>query len=655
MWRKLLTDADRFLARNKSRRAWRKAVTGLACVVVFCTTYALILPAVTLENSEAILCGMEEHTHDAACYETELICPQEEDHIHTEDCYAPALVCGLEEHIHTDDCSPQPGADDHALTEADPTVVAEAVVWLTGEDAVFSDSGQVMALMSSVSPYAESSPGDIADHLTNAQIEINGEPYDGESALNPGEQFAVALQWKLNRENLTDTLTYTYPLPDQIYVKDAAETVLYDENNNRKGVYSIADGVLTVTYDNVADLSVTSLTLNAAWNQEEIHQDTIVQWNDDLRTQVKFDNSQIAVTKGRQDYITMEDGSLIAEYTVRVAASGAVENITLTDTLTSEKFHFCPGYYEVNGTKFDYRYKIVNADGSEEYQYENFPAGTFDENGKQLVDTITFPLFDLAEGQTCTVEYAVKLDADERFELDKDQSAAGLTNSATASYPFDGDTIKSSVTVTDTYRAEEKWITKERGNLDHGDVDQDTEVPWKLTVNPARDYDMGGAVIGDSVRSEGVVYKTDESITIISTTENGSSTITPTWITLSDKTVSDIQSAGGIAADLLYLPGYENYLEEISRAVGHNVSKEELSNYVFVGESKNQFVWFSPQTGTPTTYELSYITDISNAASVSLVNSAEAGWKSWTAGVVTGSFLQEINIEKKERWRLSKR
>lgn len=598
------------------------------------------------------------HEHTEECFRAEeqavdtetLTCqiPEGEGHTHGPLCYGTwELTCGMEEHTHTEECGPQRGADDHALTEADPTVVVKAVVWLTGEDTVFSDSGQEMPLMFSVSPYAETSSGNIADHLTGAQIEINGEPYDGKSALNPGEQFAVALQWQLNRENLTNTLTYTYRLPDQIHVENVAETVLYDENNNRKGVYSITDGVLTVTYDNVADLNTTSFKLNATWNQDQIGNDTTVKWNDKLDTHVNFDNSQIAVTKGRADYITQEDGSLIAEYAVNVTASGNVEKVTLTDTLDSQKFHFCQGYYEVNETKFDYRYKIVNADGSGEYLYANFPEGTFDGSGKQLTDTITFPQFNLTEGQTCTVEYAVKLGADERFELDKDQSAAGLTNSATASYPSGEDTIKSSVTVTDTYRADKKWILKERGNLGSGDVDQDTEVPWKVTVNPARDYDMGGAVISDSIRTEGVVYETDKSITITSTTDGGSVTIEPQWIQLPDDVVNAIRFVGGSAAEQLFQPENKNYLDAIKKAVGkEGITKEELSDYVFVGESKNQFVWFSPQTGTSTTYELSYITDISSATSGSLVNSAEAGWKSWTAGTVTGSFLQEISIEK---------
>ena len=52
---------------------------ALAAVVVFCTTYALILPAITLEGEG---CGLEEHIHDESCYSqvtsvnrTELMCP----------------------------------------------------------------------------------------------------------------------------------------------------------------------------------------------------------------------------------------------------------------------------------------------------------------------------------------------------------------------------------------------------------------------------------------------------------------------------------------------------------------------------------------------------------------------------------------------------
>ena len=41
------------------------ALTVLACIVVFCTTYALVLPALTLTGGT--FCGKEEHCHSDEC------------------------------------------------------------------------------------------------------------------------------------------------------------------------------------------------------------------------------------------------------------------------------------------------------------------------------------------------------------------------------------------------------------------------------------------------------------------------------------------------------------------------------------------------------------------------------------------------------------
>lgn len=55
---------------------WKQVVAVLACVVVFCTVYALIIPAVTMTNNT--FCGKQEHVHSDACYETVLVCGQSE-------------------------------------------------------------------------------------------------------------------------------------------------------------------------------------------------------------------------------------------------------------------------------------------------------------------------------------------------------------------------------------------------------------------------------------------------------------------------------------------------------------------------------------------------------------------------------------------------
>lgn len=144
------------------RRVWHRVVTTLACLVVFVTTYALILPAITLESTPDTYCGQTEHTHTNACYEIpgvpehtiidcpvqrelyasaadeapqiihqhdsfcfgssgELLCTlpevREEDapngvvHQHTPECLVtiPAvapegLICTIPEHVHTADC-----------------------------------------------------------------------------------------------------------------------------------------------------------------------------------------------------------------------------------------------------------------------------------------------------------------------------------------------------------------------------------------------------------------------------------------------------------------------------------------------------------------------------------------------------------------------
>ena len=110
MQKEMRQKTAKYVVRYHRRRRWRKAVSVLACVVVFCTTYSLILPAITLENT--VYCGMETHQHTEECYEQTLTCGQEEAeptvHTHTEDCVSgeQRLICESEdpEHQHTEDC-----------------------------------------------------------------------------------------------------------------------------------------------------------------------------------------------------------------------------------------------------------------------------------------------------------------------------------------------------------------------------------------------------------------------------------------------------------------------------------------------------------------------------------------------------------------------
>jgi len=83
----------------------------MAAVVVFCTTYALVLPALTLERP--VSCGMEEHIHNEDCYiqmTAETTCTLETlgVHEHTDDCYDldGNVICGYADFVvHQHDAS----------------------------------------------------------------------------------------------------------------------------------------------------------------------------------------------------------------------------------------------------------------------------------------------------------------------------------------------------------------------------------------------------------------------------------------------------------------------------------------------------------------------------------------------------------------------
>ena len=88
----VLRGAEKYTKVHKRKRLRHRVVTVLAGVVVFCTTYALILPAITLEKQ----CDIPEHTHTDACYAQVTsvekrvpVCSAEtlEIHRHTADCY----------------------------------------------------------------------------------------------------------------------------------------------------------------------------------------------------------------------------------------------------------------------------------------------------------------------------------------------------------------------------------------------------------------------------------------------------------------------------------------------------------------------------------------------------------------------------------------
>lgn len=108
--------ADRIRQQHSRRHRWYRLVLGLSCIVVFCTVYALIIPALTMEKTP--ICGLEEHTHNDDCYSLSLRYSGLDCafavHEHSDRCYDEdgTLICGEADtviHSHDDLCYDENG------------------------------------------------------------------------------------------------------------------------------------------------------------------------------------------------------------------------------------------------------------------------------------------------------------------------------------------------------------------------------------------------------------------------------------------------------------------------------------------------------------------------------------------------------------------
>ena len=115
--RKKLNTTEAAVSKTHRRKTlWQNFVRTMAMVVIFCTTYALILPAITMEPD--LICTLAEHTHTEGCWETslekELVCTvsdvETETHQHEEACWTQLeLTCTIAEvetetHQHGETC-----------------------------------------------------------------------------------------------------------------------------------------------------------------------------------------------------------------------------------------------------------------------------------------------------------------------------------------------------------------------------------------------------------------------------------------------------------------------------------------------------------------------------------------------------------------------
>ncbi len=134
----LLEKIRKILRSRRTRQLLTRAVSGVAAIVVFITTYALVLPAITMEQDA--FCGIPEHQHTDACYEERLVCeiPESEGHHHDVSCYEKFLVCGKEVHTHSTECYKQ---DSSAVVSSGNGAAASTALGAFAEPDVYETGG----------------------------------------------------------------------------------------------------------------------------------------------------------------------------------------------------------------------------------------------------------------------------------------------------------------------------------------------------------------------------------------------------------------------------------------------------------------------------------------------------------------------------------
>jgi hypothetical protein len=164
---KIQSIAEKKIKAKQKRKIWQKCVAIVSCAIVFCTSYMLILPAITMEH-DTPFCALEAHMHDESCFEESkaLVCGLEEAediiHTHNDSCYATesVLKCAITEHTHSLVCFSNPEADIESAAVWERSISDAQLTGVWGYD--------IVAVAKTQLGYAESTSNYIVDE--NEQI-----------------------------------------------------------------------------------------------------------------------------------------------------------------------------------------------------------------------------------------------------------------------------------------------------------------------------------------------------------------------------------------------------------------------------------------------------------------------------------------------------
>lgn len=368
----------------KNRRKWYKIVSGLACIVVFCTVYALILPAVTLERPAK--CGLEEHTHTEECYTDGVLSCEKKEHVHTEACYAVETETSETASAETE-------------TSAEKTEQADGIAYMD-TDSADSDTN------SAIDSYDGESI-ELKKYITKVTVQKKNskDEWETSNTFQNGDQVRVILDFEIEDGAIHEgSRKATYHLPDGVKPNEKL-TGRIKNNEVEVGDYEILpDGTINILYDE-----------DFAEGGEKIigglqFEGTLSSDNTSVDKEIKFDgdDGNITIEKEKEpekptDINVKKSGKLCEdgeniEYTITIDTNnGTGKDISFTDWLTNAK-------YDSNSASV----KKIGADQTES-EVSDITATVSDEsNGNQKM--VISGLGELQAGEKYIVTYKAKAD-----------------------------------------------------------------------------------------------------------------------------------------------------------------------------------------------------------------------------------------------------
>lgn len=261
----LLRKIRQILKDRRTRKIFTRFISTVAAIVVFVTTYALVLPAITMESQA--MCGIEAHQHSDSCYEKRLTCGLEESetHTHTDSCYEKVLVCGKENHTHSTACYHLETATAGAPIEIAGVASTESAALAATETASSDPAASAAAETTSFDPASSAETGSQDDSSlfgTDTSSHAGTTPANTTSAdtIDPATNSALT--------DTTDT-TFTENNADTESIADTEDTTntedksstgtpLDPEDNTAADPADTADTEASADFENQKDTSETS-------------------------------------------------------------------------------------------------------------------------------------------------------------------------------------------------------------------------------------------------------------------------------------------------------------------------------------------------------------------------------------------------------------